>query len=199
MKKYPSSFEKTCIIVKPDGVMRGLTGEIIHRFEQAGLKLIGCKMLRPTKKQVLGHYPGTEEWLRGMGEKTLKNYLDYNVDPMKELGTNDPLEIGKKIQGWLVKYWITGPIVVMAYEGNHAIENARMIAGYTLPSGAQPGTIRGDYSLDSAVLANLRKRPVKNIIHASGNTSESKHEISFWFTPSELMEYDRADWAVMFD
>ena len=37
--------EKSAVIVKPDGVQRGLIGEIIHRFERKGLKLVGLKMM----------------------------------------------------------------------------------------------------------------------------------------------------------
>merc|ERR1712083_379397 len=48
--------EKTFIMVKPDGVQRGLVGEIIRRFERKGLKLIALKMMRPSKEHVETHY-----------------------------------------------------------------------------------------------------------------------------------------------
>lgn len=48
--------ERTFIAVKPDGVQRGLVGEIIKRFENKGYKLAGLKMLQPTKEQAGQHY-----------------------------------------------------------------------------------------------------------------------------------------------
>jgi nucleoside-diphosphate kinase len=48
--------ERTLSIIKPDGVERGLIGEIIRRFEQHGLKLIALKMVRLTKEQARGFY-----------------------------------------------------------------------------------------------------------------------------------------------
>ena len=48
--------ERTLIIVKPDAVQRGLTGEIIKRFEQRGLKIIGMKLLQVSKELAEKHY-----------------------------------------------------------------------------------------------------------------------------------------------
>jgi len=48
--------ERTLIFVKPDGVRRGLVGEIISRFERKGLRLIGLKMLTVSKEQAQKHY-----------------------------------------------------------------------------------------------------------------------------------------------
>jgi len=190
--------EKTFAAIKPDGVMRGLTGEILRRFEKAGLKIVALKMAVPTRKKIEGTYHATDEWRRGMGEKTLKGYLDHNIDPMKELGTDDPLKIGKMIEGWIYDYWQSGPIVAMVLEGIHAVENVRTICGYTVPTVAPPGTIRGDFSIDSPVLANLKKRPIKNLVHASGTKKEAEMEIENWFTKEEILEYKRADFAIMF-
>ena len=51
-----SRHERTFIAVKPDGVQRGLAGEIIHRFERKGYKLVGMKLVQPTLEQARGHY-----------------------------------------------------------------------------------------------------------------------------------------------
>ncbi|MHB9156083.1 MAG: nucleoside-diphosphate kinase [Endomicrobiales bacterium] len=48
--------ERTCLIVKPDGVGKKVVGEIVKRLENEGLKLIGLKMLRPTREQIEGFY-----------------------------------------------------------------------------------------------------------------------------------------------
>lgn len=48
--------EKTLILIKPDGVARGLTGRIISRFEQRGLKVIALKQMRVSSEQANVHY-----------------------------------------------------------------------------------------------------------------------------------------------
>ena len=80
----------------------------------------------------------------------------------------------------------------------HAISTVRKIVGFTLPIGAEPGTIRGDYSVDSNTASNLDKRSVKNIVHASGDESEASHEIEHWFSPEEICDYKRSDEDIMF-
>ncbi len=48
--------EKTVVLVKPDGLQRGLVGEIIHRFERKGLKLVGLKMVKMTDAMIDSWY-----------------------------------------------------------------------------------------------------------------------------------------------
>jgi nucleoside-diphosphate kinase len=196
--EYKGLEERTLVVVKPDGVKRGLIGEIISRFEKAGLKVIGLKLITVEDDFARRHYPGTEDWIRGMGEKTLDNYKKYEIDPIKEVGTDDPLKIGYMIYDWNVDAFTSGPVVAIALEGNHAVDNVRMVVGPTLPSMAQPGTIRGDFSSDSAALANKEKRAIKNVVHASGEIDEAQREISHWFGPEDIVNYVRADQQVMF-
>ncbi|MEM6998141.1 MAG: nucleoside-diphosphate kinase, partial [Patescibacteria group bacterium] len=96
----------------------------------------------------------------------------------------------KDIQQWTTDYMQSGPVFAMVLEGPHAIETVRKIRGFTLPSKAQPGTIAGDYSFDSSSLANEGKRPVRNLVHASGNKEEADFEINLWFTPDEVHDYE---------
>ena len=139
--------EQTVAIVKPDGVKRGLIGEIIKRFEQAGFKIVALKMIQPGEELLHKHYKSTDtEYIKSLGGKTLATYEQYKLDPIKEVGTADPLEIGKKVMKWLLEYVSSSPVVAMVLEGKHAVDNARMIAGPTMPVNAPPGTIRGDFS-----------------------------------------------------
>lgn len=186
-----TSMEKTLVILKPDAVQRGLVGEIISRFEKAGLKLIASKMVRPSKDLADKHYPlDRQEFIEGMGHKSLNNYKELGVDPVKELGTADPHEIGKAVQGWLVEGLTSGPVIAIVLEGPHAVELVRKLAGNTLPIKAEPGTIRGDFSFDSSSLANSQKRAIRNLIHASGDKQEADFEINLWFSRDELHAYD---------
>lgn len=197
---HPLRKERTVILVKPDGVMRGLVGEIISRFERAGLKIVAMKMVWVDKDHAGKHYPDSRtEFLKGMGEKTLATYEKYGKDPHEELGTKDPLEIGRMVNSWNMEFLTSGPVVAILLEGLHAIDNVRMIAGNTLPTFAEPGTIRGDYSIDSPALANATRRAVRNLIHASGNTEEAKYEQELWFHEVDIHDYTRADEDAMFE
>lgn len=183
--------EKTLVVIKPDAMQRGIMGEIISRYEKVGLKVIGAKMLKVPKELADKHYPkDRDDFITGMGQKTLNSYNDQGLDPIKELGTDDPRDIGLKIQGWLVEFISESPVMALVLEGPHAIEVVRKLTGFTLPSKADPGTIRGDYSFDSSAYANTAKRPIRNLIHASGDAEEAEFEINLWFKPEELYEYD---------
>lgn len=190
--------EKTVVLVKPDGVKRGLVGEVIHRIEQRGLKIIALKMVTPTIEQARDHYPNTEVWMKGMGEKTLENYRAFGKDPIKEIGTDDPLKIGRMCAKWNVDFLTSGTVVAMVVQGIHAIAMVRKIVGSTLPSKADMGTIRGDFSVDSPTLANVDKRAIHNVVHASGDESEAEHEIKHWFGKDEIHAYKRAEEDIMF-
>jgi len=190
--------EKTLVLVKPDGVKRGLIGEIIHRFEQRGLKVTALKMVSATPEQARDHYPNTEVWMRGIGEKTLENYRTFGKVPVQEIGTADALAIGKKVAEWNVEFLTSGPVVAMIVQGIHAIAMVRKIVGHTLPSKADMGTIRGDYSVDSPTLANTEKRTIHNVVHASGDEREAAHELQHWFSAEEIHSYKRAEEDIMF-
>lgn len=190
--------EKTVVIVKPDGVKRGLMGEIISRIERRGLKIVALEMIHASKDQIDNHYPKDEKWIKRLGEKTLNNYKTYNVDPIKALGTKDPLEIGKMVRGWLLDYLTSGPMVKMVVEGIHAIDMIRKLAGKSLPSEAEMGTIRGDFSVDSATAANKDKRAIHNIIHASETIEEAQNELGLWFSVEQIFNYKRAEDDIMF-
>lgn len=191
--------ELTFIMIKPDGVRRGLTGNIIQRIEQTGLKIVGLKLFKPTVKQVDNHYPKNKEWITRLGHKTMNTYKKYGYDAVKELGTDDPEKIGPMVREWLIEFMTSGPVVAMAIKGVHAVDMIRKLVGPTMPSDAEMGTIRGDFSIDSAAAANRDKRAVFNIIHASETQEEAKHEFVHWFGKNEpTWDYERSDEMVMF-
>ncbi|HEU5298821.1 MAG TPA: nucleoside-diphosphate kinase [bacterium] len=190
--------ERTLVFLKPDGVQRGLIGEVLARFERAGLKVAGMKMLLPSRDLLDRHYPNDQTFLTTIGGKTKEAFAAYGLDVRKETGTDDPLSIGRQVRGWLIDYVSSGPVAVFVLEGIHAVSVVRKLVGDTLPYRAAPGTIRGDLSIDSPTVANLMKRPVRNLIHASGTVEEAAIEIPLWFTERELHEYARADERAMF-
>ena len=177
--------EKTLVLIKPDAMEHRLIGEIISTFEQSGLKITAMKMLRPTADIVLKHYPDDKEWVYSVGEKTVKGYAELGLDLVQEFGTEDPLQLGEMVRGWLVEFMTSTDIVALILEGNAAIAKTRKLCGHTVPTLAEPGSIRGKYSCDSAALANTERRSIRNLVHASSGAEEAKAEIALWFPEHE--------------
>ena len=184
--------EKTFVMIKPDGVRKGIAGEIIARFERRDLKVVALEMFYPTKEQIDDHYPKDAKWITRLGEKTLATYEKYGYDSTKELGTDKAEKIGPMVREWLIEYMISAPMIRMVVQGVHAVDMVRKIAGHTLPYIADMGTIRGDFSNDSPVVANREKRAVMNLMHASETPEEAQHEIKHWFGEKPtLFDYKR--------
>lgn len=174
--------EQTLVLIKPDAMRRGLAGEIIARMERVGLRIVKCRVVYAEEELVDEHYPVTDEWYLKVGNNTLDDCRKYCFDPVKTVGTDDPKAIGKLIHKYNKEFLMSGPILALVFEGNHAIEVVRKLVGHTIPVLSPAGTIRGDYSNESAVYANLEKRSIHNLVHASGNLEEAKMEIELWFS-----------------
>lgn len=183
--------EKTFVLIKPDGVRKGLVGEIIKRFEQRDLKIVALEMFLPKRDQIDNHYPKDEKWLRRIGQKTEDTYNRYGYDMTKDFGSIDHLEIGKTVRGWTVDFMCSAPLIKMVVQGVHAIDMVRKIVGPTMPYLAEMGTIRGDFSADSPAIANAEHRAVYNLIHASETPEEAAHEIKHWFGSESVYQYKR--------
>ena len=190
--------EKTLVLVKPDGVKRGLVGEVVKRIERRGLKVIALKMVQVGREHLENHFPKSEEWMQRLGEKTMKTFTEYGIDPIAAQGTSDTKELGRMVKESLFAYMQSGPIVALVVQGIHAIDMVRKLAGNTLPVFAEMGTIRGDYSVDSPAVANVEGRAIHNIMHASETQAEAENEIQLWFTPEEIHAYKRAEEDIMF-
>lgn len=191
--------EQSLVVLKPDAVARGLSGAIITRFERVGLKLVAAKLMRVTPELANKHYPASRtEFIEGMGNKTKENYVELGLDLAKDFGAQaDAHSIGLTIREWLVTMITSGPVFAMVWEGPHAVDLIRKMVGHTLPLKSAPGTIRGDYSFDSSALANFGKRPIKNLLHASGNKAEALFEVPLWFSATEIQSYVRAEEDIM--
>lgn len=189
------SKERTLVIVKPDGVQRSLIGEIIKRYERVGLKLVGVKMVVPTEDHVEKHYTLDPEWRRITGEKTIESYKKKGQQPPSE----DPLQITAVILETLKKYMTSGPVIVMVWQGLHAVKISRKIVGGTEPFTSDVGTIRGDFVMDSYQLADTDGRAVRNLIHASGSPEEAENEIKHWFNDGELINYRLVQEQILYD
>jgi len=183
--------EKTFVLIKPDGVRKGLVGEIIKRLEQRDMKIVALEMFQASRKEIDSHYPKDEKWIRRIGEKTSANYAKYGFDVKDDFGTSDLYRIGKQVRGWVIDFMVSAPLVKMVVQGVHAVDMVRKIVGPTMPNLAEMGTIRGDFSVDSAISANVEKRAVFNLVHASETPQEAKHEINHWFGRNSIFKYKR--------
>ncbi len=146
--------------MKPDALERGITGEIMTRFERVGAKIIGLKLLVSEKDTAGEHY--TDDLAKRRGEK------------VREL---------------MISMLTSGPIIALALQGVEIVDVVRKMVGATEPKSALPGTIRGDYAHVSFKHADEHGIGVFNLIHASGSKEEAEAEIKIWFKPEELISH----------
>tara|TARA_Y100000310_G_scaffold171085_1_gene171270 strand:- start:38577 stop:39065 length:489 start_codon:yes stop_codon:yes gene_type:complete len=151
--------ERSLVLLKPDAVKRGLMGKVLSRFEDAGFKMIGMKMV----------------WIDE----------DFGKQHYADLGERR----GEKVLQVMLKFMTEGPVLAFCVEGVNAVENVRKMVGGTEPKSALPGTIRGDFAHISFAYADSQDKAVPNLIHASGNQEEAKTEIALWFKDEELHSY----------
>jgi nucleoside-diphosphate kinase len=189
--------ERTFIIIKPDGVQRGLVGEILKRLERTGLKMVAMKMFVPTEEQVLAHYNKDDAWKVAKGEIAIKNIEEKGEKPAKTA-----LEYGQDIMDGNVSFMTCGPVVAAVFEGNQAIGIVKKIVGGTEPLTSDVGTIRGDLTIDSYPLANQDGRSVRNLIHCTDpddGQAEADREIEVWFDKKELINYRLVNEQILYD
>ncbi|MBR2601034.1 nucleoside-diphosphate kinase [Candidatus Saccharibacteria bacterium] len=160
--KEKDLIQRSLVVLKPDAVQRGIVGEIIHRFERVGLKIVGMKMVMPGEDLYYKHYEDVGQMITRHGEDIFR----YNV-----------------------QYMMTGPVIAMCLEGIEAIPLVRKIVGPTEPKSADMGTIRGDFAHMSYGYSDAKKMGVPNLVHASATPEEAKKELALWFEEDELYDY----------
>ena len=152
--------QRTLELLKPDAIHRGIVGEVMHRFERVGAKMVGLKMLVSDKDTAMHHY--TEDLAKRRGEK---------------------------VRNIMIEMLTSGPIVAIVFEGIEIVDIVRKLVGSTEPKASLPGTIRGDFSHVSFDYANAKNIPVMNLIHASASPEEATIEIAVWFKEEELVSH----------
>lgn len=163
--------EQTLVVLKPDTIQRGIVGEIISRFERAGLKIIAMKMVAPDEEHFHKHYEGISGLISRWGE----DIYHVTLSAMTE-----------------------APVIAFVLEGVEAVSHVRKMVGTTDPKDSAPGTIRGDYTHVSRAYTNPQGATLPNILHASGDPHEAALEIKLWFTDEELYtDYDIAHGTVV--
>ena len=130
--------QRTLILVKPDAFARGLTGEIIARFERKGLRIAALRSLTVERELAERHYAEHAE---------------------------------RPFFGELVDFITSGPIVALALQGEQAIELVRGMMGATDPKKSAPGTIRGDFAIETGT----------NMVHGSDSPESAAREAALFF------------------
>lgn len=87
--------------------------------------------------------------------------------------------------GELVQFITSGPVVALALEGQDAIAICRKVMGATRPSESEPGTIRGDFAIDTGM----------NLVHGSDGPDTARDELELYFAADELVSYQPTDQA----
>jgi nucleoside-diphosphate kinase len=191
--------ERTYIMVKPDGVQRGLVGEVIKRFEQKGFKLVALKLyqVRPRARRAAACSGA------GCGRSRSRYSLSLARACARSFRSRSPLACfaprrfpyaaqaskahmeahyadlaTKKFFPSLIEYMTSGPVACMVWEGKEAVKMGRMLLGATKPSDSLPGTIRGDFAVDVG----------RNICHGSDAVESANAEIKHWF-PEGVVEW----------
>ncbi|MDD3035327.1 MAG: nucleoside-diphosphate kinase [Candidatus Saccharimonadaceae bacterium] len=154
--------ERTLIIIKPDAMQRGLVGQIISRFERAGMKIVAMKMVAPDELHFHKHYEGISNLISRWGEDI------YNI---------------------VLAQMTETPVIAFVLEGVEAVYYVRKLVGTTDPKDSAPGTIRGDFTHITREFTNKAGSTLPNILHASGDPKEAEQEIALWFDKSEVYSY----------
>jgi len=160
--------ETTLVLLKPDALARGLSGRILARLEDAGLKIVGARMAQIDDALARDHYDDLEE------------------------------RIGTEAFAGVCRYMQSGPVIALAIQGCDAVPVVRKLIGATFPSQAAPGTIRGDLCHHGARTVDGQAQTIYNLVHASGSPEEAEREVALWFGPDELFAYARLDEGLTF-
>jgi nucleoside-diphosphate kinase len=135
---------------------------------------------------------------RGLVGKILQRIEEKGFKIVAMKLTNMPQEkakehyaehVGKKFYQDLVDFITSGPSVSMVVEGRGAITAMRKLNGATNPAEAAPGTLRGDYGIETG----------RNVVHGSDSPASAAREIALHFDDSELISYQRIDEAWLYE
>ncbi len=156
--------QQCLVLIKPDGIIKSLTGDIILKLSEVNLKIVGAKIVNVQREFAEKHYHKLKsEQIAKYGEKK-----------------------GTKIYEDTLKYILgefhTKRIMALVYEGEDSIAKIRKLAGATNPEEAEPTTIRGKYGRIHSTTGVF-----ENVMHASEEPEDAEREIKLWFSPDELI------------
>jgi nucleoside-diphosphate kinase len=110
------ALEQTLVLIKPDGLVKSLTGDIISKLSETELKIVAAKIVQVERKLAEVHYRHLKD------EPYFEELLNY-----------------------IMGEYHTKRVMAMVYQGENAIKKVRRLAGATNPEEADPISIRGKY------------------------------------------------------
>jgi len=158
--------EEACLVlVKPDGLAKSLTGNIISALSETKLKIIAAKIVSVSRELAENHY------------STLKE------DTKKKFGEEKGREIFESTMEYIQGKFHTDRVLAMVYYGENAIKKIRNITGPTNPEKADFTTIRGKFGR-----INSQTGVMETVLHASDSPKSAEREIKLWFKPFEIVK-----------
>jgi len=115
--------------------------------------------------------------------------MKLTLMPVEKAKEHYAEHVGKKFYQDLVDFITSGPSVSLVVEGRGAIAAMRKMNGSTNPAEAAPGTLRGDYGIETG----------RNVVHASDSAASAAREIALHFSDSELVDFRRIDEAWLYE
>lgn len=109
--------------------------------------------------------------------------MKLTVMPVDKAKEHYAEHVGKKFYQDLVDFITSGPSVSLVVEGRGAISAMRKMNGATNPAEAAPGTLRGDFGIETG----------RNVVHGSDSAASAAREIALHFSASEIVDYKRID------
>jgi len=157
--------QQCLVLIKPDGLVKSLTGNIISALSETKLKIVGAKVVSLKR------------------EFAEKHYGDLKQNQIKKHGVEKGTAIFEGTIKYILGEFHTPRVLALVYSGEDSIKKVRDIAGSTNPEDADPVSIRGKYGR-----INSKTGVFENVIHASDSEASAKREIQLWFSPEELTE-----------
>jgi len=157
--------QQCLVLIKPDGLVKSLTGDILTALSQTKLKIIGAKIVPMKRELAEAHY----------------SELKQNL--LKKFGEEKGNAVFDNVIRYIIGEFHTGRVMALVYSGEDAIAKIREVAGSTNPEEAEPTTIRGKYGR-----IHSKTNVFENVVHASDSEASAKKEIQLWFAADELAE-----------
>jgi len=159
------AIQQCLVLIKPDGIVKSLTGNIISVLSETKLKIVGARIVRVSR------------------ELAEKHYSELKDSQIKKHGKEKGTQIFENVLRYIQGEFHTNRVLALVYQGEDAISKIRELAGSTNPEDADPITIRGKYGR-----INSKTGVFENVIHCSDSEENAKKEIKLWFKPEEITE-----------
>ncbi len=159
------TIQQCLVLVKPDGLVKSITGDIISALSESRLKIVGSKIVSVKRELAEKHYSGLKE------------------DLINKFGEEKGIQTFENIMEYIQGKFHTNRVMALVYHGENAISKIREIVGSTNPESANPISIRGKYGR-----INSSTNVFETAVHASDSEESAKRELQLCFSPDELTE-----------